>query len=71
MIANKFESDPVFAKRLWLEYFKKVFEHIKKGVNQNYFDDTKKELFDDARPEIFIEGLRIAKSLLVKSLTPQ
>ena len=71
MIANKFESDPVFAKRLWLEYFKRAFEHLKKGVSLNYFDDTKKELFDEARPEIFIEGLRIAKTLLVKSLTPQ
>ena len=71
MIANKFESEPAFAKRLELEYFKKAFEHLKKGVSQNYFDDTKKELFDETRPEIFIVGLRIAKSWLVKSLTPQ
>ena len=62
LIAQKFESDTAFTKRLWLEYFKKAFEHLKKGVNQNYFDDTKKELFDEARPDIFIEGLRIAKN---------
>jgi hypothetical protein len=40
-------------------YFKKAFKHHKKGFNQNYFDEARKELFDEAKPEIFIEGLRI------------
>lgn len=70
MIANKFESDQTFGKRLWTDYFKKAFDHFKKGVKQDYFDEAKKELFDEAKPEIFIEGLRIAKVLLIKSLTP-
>jgi protease-4 len=50
-------------------YFKKAFDHFKKGVKQDYFYNTKKELFEKAKREIFIEGLRIAKVLLIKSLT--
>ena len=69
MIAERFEKDPAFAKKLWTDYFKKAFDYSKKGVDEHYFEEARKELFDEAKPEIFIEGLRLVKGLLVKSLS--